>query len=729
MPHQRDAARTLATVLDTYGITLLADPVGTGKTYVALAVARRYAAVTIVAPAALRSMWERAATDAGVRINVVTHEQLSRTTERVAQRGALIVVDEAHHARSSTSRRYRALATLTWGQDVLLLSATPLHNRERDLQNVFALGLGSRALSLPVAWLARLTVRREELALGLELPGHGDRQWVAVTHAPAVLDAILALPPPVGTASAGRAVALGTLGLVRQWCSSDAALAAAIDRRLTQSAAVAHCLERGERPARDRIASMVTPWGDVQLSLGLDHLPAAPQATTVELHQVQAHINALRALRARLGAADVLDAPRTFALDEIVRRHYPHQVVLFSHSADTARAAFGALAHSYRCALLHGRGARVSSGPVSRDWVLDRFRMSPGAPTGRNATAVHLLIATDVVSEGVNLQSAAVVIHLDLPWTAARLEQRLGRIRRLGSRHRLVHEYALGPPANAERVTGIMRRLLRKAGLATRVTGVAWMFGPRRCATPGRHPLVNAAFTHRLRDFTEPWLSGSAGHEFAPAECPVIAAVRAPVCRSEFVALVDTGEREQLLASSGEDVTPEPEVIFSRLKRCAGEETEASEASAHLALHRLHRWLVRSSAERQLFRSSSTAHRQTLLVCVRELTPGRLNRRLASQRLERIRALLQGTRGIGGELFLSDWCRRMGERCPSAADLAELEATLSPRIRRTHDGVPRVLALLLLVGDHADHAEGLIHSRDDLSRGALRPGRNSRRLD
>ena len=46
-----------------------------------------------------------------------------------------------------------------------------------------------------------------------------------------------------------------------------------------------------------------------------------------------------------------------------------------------------------------------------------------------------LLLTTDLASEGVNLQDASVVVHLDLPWTAARLEQRVGRVARLASAH------------------------------------------------------------------------------------------------------------------------------------------------------------------------------------------------------------------------------------------------------------------------------------------------------
>jgi superfamily II DNA/RNA helicase len=49
---------------------------------------------------------------------------------------------------------------------------------------------------------------------------------------------------------------------------------------------------------------------------------------------------------------------------------------------------------------------------------------------------VRLLVATDAACEGLNLQTLGTLINVDLPWNPARLEQRLGRIKRFGqSRH------------------------------------------------------------------------------------------------------------------------------------------------------------------------------------------------------------------------------------------------------------------------------------------------------
>jgi len=56
---------------------------------------------------------------------------------------------------------------------------------------------------------------------------------------------------------------------------------------------------------------------------------------------------------------------------------------------------------------------------------------------------VRLLLGTDAASEGLNLQRLARLINLDLPWNPTRLEQRKGRIQRIGRLHDTVYIYNL----------------------------------------------------------------------------------------------------------------------------------------------------------------------------------------------------------------------------------------------------------------------------------------------
>src|ERR671913_67426 len=84
------------------GGCLLADDVGTGKTYVALAVSRTWRRPLVVVPASLRPTWRDALSRADISCDVTSHEALSRG--RVPD-GTFdgIIVDESHRFRSTTA--------------------------------------------------------------------------------------------------------------------------------------------------------------------------------------------------------------------------------------------------------------------------------------------------------------------------------------------------------------------------------------------------------------------------------------------------------------------------------------------------------------------------------------------------------------------------------------------------------------------------------------------------
>jgi hypothetical protein len=69
------------------------------------------------------------------------------------------------------------------------------------------------------------------------------------------------------------------------------------------------------------------------------------------------------------------------------------------------------------------------------------------------------------VSEGLNLQDAARVVHYDVPWSPARLAQRVGRIDRLGSRHAVIETVTFLPPEPLAGAIALEARLVRKAAI------------------------------------------------------------------------------------------------------------------------------------------------------------------------------------------------------------------------------------------------------------------------
>src|SRR5213082_1162882 len=137
-PHQVPAAERLRALLARYGGALLADAPGLGKSYVALAVALAAGEpFTLVVPAVLVDQWRALLAHFATEAAIVTHESLSAPSYRPLPSSTalyrLFVVDEAHRFRNPDTNRYRALARLVVGAKVLLVTATPVHNRVGDL--------------------------------------------------------------------------------------------------------------------------------------------------------------------------------------------------------------------------------------------------------------------------------------------------------------------------------------------------------------------------------------------------------------------------------------------------------------------------------------------------------------------------------------------------------------------------------------------------------------------
>ena len=470
-PHQRAAVARVTRALRQHGGCLLADDVGRGKTFVALAVARAWMRPLVVVPASLRRTWQQAMEHAGVRCAVVTHEALSRGTRPVVQPDG-IIVDESHRFRSPDARRYIALAEMAADVPVVLLSATPLQNGSRDLAAQLAIFLGSVAFNGNDAWLAHHVVRgmtNDDASLPVVVPA----RWLHPGHDDGgVLRQILALPPPARAIDAGDAGALRTVGLVRAWASSRAALLAAIRRRQRIATALEQCAAHGLAPTRRDLRAWQAVGNDTQLTLAPMLIARTTDASPDDIRAAIARERrSLDALSITLALTPDPDVARAASLRALRDEHAGRRVLAFSEFATTVRAYFALLRADAAVGMLTATEARIATGRLPRDALLDRFAplaqdAAPHAPRER----VTLLLATDLLSEGVNLQDASVVVHLDLPWNPARLTQRLGRVRRPGG-SAVVHSLLMSPPAPAALLLRVEQRLRTKLARAERTVG------------------------------------------------------------------------------------------------------------------------------------------------------------------------------------------------------------------------------------------------------------------
>jgi superfamily II DNA or RNA helicase len=112
LPGQARSFRRALAALERYRCALLAEPVGSGKTYVGLAVARLLQGrrpTACLVPAALAAQWRAVAERVGVPVEIGTHQLASRG-RLPAGTSALVIIDESHHFRNPLTRRYAHVA-------------------------------------------------------------------------------------------------------------------------------------------------------------------------------------------------------------------------------------------------------------------------------------------------------------------------------------------------------------------------------------------------------------------------------------------------------------------------------------------------------------------------------------------------------------------------------------------------------------------------------------------
>ena len=592
---QRRLLARAARALDDQGGCLIGEDVGRGKTFVALALARRWSRPLVVVPASLRTTWRVAMERAEVACAVVSHEGLSHGRLPTAAFDG-IVVDESHHFRTPATRRYDALARMTARVPVVLLSATPLQNRARDLAAQVALFHGERAFSLDVQSLARFVIRGDDTIVA-GMPTVRAPEWLTLeADDGAVLRAILDLPPPARPLDGGDAGALRTIGLVRAWASSRAALQAALRSRRRVATAIAQGAEVGRAPTRLETRAWHAAEDVVQL--GFPAILMTGSAAGDSLAELRVALDddarAMDRLADVLRAAPDPDEARVAAIRRLRIIHGDARIIAFSERASTVAATFAAMRGDAGVGMLTASEARIATGRIARDELLARF--APLAQHARPAAAhdsVTLLLATDLLSEGVNLQDAGVVLHLDLPWNPARLAQRVGRLRRPGGGSE-VRTYLLAPPAGAAALLDADARLRRKIAEAEQVIGAGFPVMP-----PLLHSATDAlyatgsgddvrssatsagAFVSRLDDWRIPaWPPGRS------AERCIISGVCGPIVGS-LAALGDG----RVLATLGGDTSESIADLLRLTGFAVGQSRRLAPGEAHAALFTIRAWL------------------------------------------------------------------------------------------------------------------------------------------
>jgi SNF2 family DNA or RNA helicase len=405
-PYQFEAAARVLRHMQ--GRAILADEVGLGKTIEAGIVLSELRLrglanrVLVLTPAGLVGQWceelerkfalpcviadrlfETAGTDGVAPVVVASLAAARRDRLRDALATPtwdLVIADEAHRLKNPRSASGRLARSLR-ARYMLLLTATPIENRLSDLFSLVSLvrpGLLGSA--------AEFRVRH----------GRGDGAQVRNV--------------------AGLQLALREL-MVRHRRSEITVM---LPRRLAETMRVAPGAHEAElyraisERVRDEARQATTP--RLLALRSMQQLAGSSPWACIE------SLSKLGWEDLSRSAANVASPAKATALLGLLRRHQARgeKVVVFTAFRRTLHELAALLTnHGFDTAVYHGSLTRAEK----------------DAAVGRFADATPVLLSTEAAGEGRNLQFCHVMINFDLPWNPMQIEQRLGRIHRIGQQH------------------------------------------------------------------------------------------------------------------------------------------------------------------------------------------------------------------------------------------------------------------------------------------------------
>ncbi len=407
---------TVRKVLKQYrGRVLLADEVGLGKTIEAGMILKEYLLrgmaerILILVPAPLVGQWrEEMAEKFGIDC-ATTHDALLRqdpaafwaqprivastaTARRREHAGVLeaitydvVVVDEAHHLRDQASASYRLVNALQ-KRYLLLLSATPVQNNLIELYNLLTLlqpGIFRTQKDFRTAYMVPGKPRE---------PVNRDR-----------------LRDLMRGAMVRNTRALAALRLPRRHASTIRAVPEVAEARCyTDLTHLARAFAASGKPGQTRLAVQ-------HLLAAAGSSPAAGAAAIARFAERHPQEPEWAELQARYQAVHA--GAKQAALLKLLSQNPTEKKMVFIHHRDSMMQL---------ATLLRNRGLR----PVIFDGSMSGPEKDASVATFRDTGT--LLLCSESGGEGRNLQFCNTMINFDIPWNPMAIEQRIGRIDRIG---------------------------------------------------------------------------------------------------------------------------------------------------------------------------------------------------------------------------------------------------------------------------------------------------------
>ncbi len=417
--------RTVKTVLRRFrGRAMLCDEVGLGKTIEAglvlaeLMIRGLVRSVLILVPPSLIEQWQ-GEMRRKFAIELISHDSPSfrergtkawtefdrviasiHTAKREPHRSAIqarkwdmVIVDEAHHLRNRNTQTWK-FASEVQKQFILLLTATPVQNNLEELYNLVTL-LEPGLLSTSRQFLRHFVDKRDKLTPRNVNELHNLLAEVMIRN---------------------RRSTVG-LQFTRRWAKTERIPLSPPEQSLYHDVTEfvrGHLRASKETAALSRMALVM-----LQMAMG-----SSSQAAAGTLGKIAEHPKLGSAERERLKdlakrASAQHENTKAQRLIALVNEFRDKMVIFTQFRATQEMLRLRLAAAGHDVAVFHGGLTRLE-----KESAIERFRGS-----------ARLLLCTEAGSEGRNLQFAHAVCNFDLPWNPMKIEQRIGRLSRIGQTH------------------------------------------------------------------------------------------------------------------------------------------------------------------------------------------------------------------------------------------------------------------------------------------------------
>lgn len=513
---QEFAVHRSISILERYNGVIIADSVGLGKTYIAIGLLEYFVSndykVLIICPASLREMWKNVGSkfdDAEIKVKSQESIGMSGLDYNEIDQVNAIIIDEAHNFRNDNTSRFKELVKVTYDKKIVQLTATPINNSVFDLYNIMTLFVredefkdkGITKLQDVFSdyennkdkvntVLSEIMIRRsrrfirKKYGKGKDLIVDGKKAKfpkrnifnvnynLSDVYGSNIYDEISSrlenlYLPVISTEDLSEKQEAIIIGLIKKtflkrFESSVYSFKRSIKKQQQYCKSALDGIKQGYLLCKKEF---IESGIDFDLDTDIKDYPQIPisQYTGDVEVLTQNLLSDLADFNYILSIVEGITPSNDDKIQTLIRllngKLHGKKVLVFTEFKDTAVYLYNNIKDKVDGIVEEIDSDRSKKGRKER--IIKRF--APHANKIQSIdNEIDILISTDVLAEGQNLQDCNIIINYDLPWNPVRIIQREGRIDRLTTKHDNIYIYNFMPEDSLESLLNLVDRINQK---------------------------------------------------------------------------------------------------------------------------------------------------------------------------------------------------------------------------------------------------------------------------